>query len=193
LAEELGAYCFNPFILVPTGRGKEIADQILDSGAYERLLHVLGELKMRSGIEVRVTCGPQFARVYDQIASTKQLLRTITDKSIKRTAEESSKGDLPAGCMGGRGFGFISYHGDVQTCGFLDVSAGNLIENGYDFAKIWLGSRFLNEIRDCSAYKGACGACGYVMYCGGCRARAYTMTGDYMESDPICRLVMRSA
>jgi MoaA/NifB/PqqE/SkfB family radical SAM enzyme len=29
LAEELGAYCFNPFILVPTGRGEEIADQLL--------------------------------------------------------------------------------------------------------------------------------------------------------------------
>lgn len=181
LAEELGAYCFNPFILVPTGRGREIADQIVEPAKYERLLEDLVELKMRSVVEMRVTCGPQFARVYEQTVSARQITPI--------TNHQSSIINFPVGCMGGRGFGFISYRGDVQTCGFLDVSAGNLVENGYDFAKIWIGSPFLNEIRDCSAYKGACVVCGYVTSCGGCRARAYAMTGDYMESDPICRLV----
>jgi len=90
------------------------------------------------------------------------------------------------GCMGGRGFGFISYKGDVQTCGFLDISAGNLVENNYDFENIWSNSEFLKEIRNHTAYKGRCGTCQYVTTCGGCRARAYALTGDYLAHDPLC-------
>ena len=167
LTEKLGAYCFNPFILVPTGRGKEIAEEILEPVEYEKLLNELLQLKLKSEIEVRVTCGPAFARVCKQ-ANVKQLSAGIS------------------GCMGGRGFGFISYRGDVQTCGFLDISAGNLIENDFDFGKIWLESEFLEEIRNLSGYKGNCGICEYVGICGGCRARAFAMNGDYLAADPVC-------
>jgi radical SAM protein with 4Fe4S-binding SPASM domain len=167
LAIRLGAYCFNPFILVPTGRGKNMADEILDPLRYEVMLNELLRLKLESTIEVRVTCGPQFARVCQQ-ARTKGL-----------TGETN-------GCMGGRGFGFISCRGDVQTCGFLDVPAGNLVENGFNFKKIWLESELLNKIRDLSAYTGRCRTCEYVALCGGCRARAYAVSGDYLATDPLC-------
>jgi len=174
LAEKLGAYCFDAFILVPTGRGKGIAEEILEPGEYEVLLNELLSMKLEAGIEVRITCGPEFARVSKQ-------------KKVKKI-----KGSV-SGCMGGRGFGFISCRGDVQTCGFLDVSAGNLIENDFDFGKIWLGSEFLKEIRNLSAYKGNCGICEYVGLCGGCRARAYGMSGDYLAADPICIFVKHEA
>jgi radical SAM protein with 4Fe4S-binding SPASM domain len=167
LAQELGAYCFNPFILVPTGRGEEISDEILEPKQYAQLLAELLELKTDSPIELRVTCGPQYARVY-------------------REAHARGQRAHVSGCMGGRGFGFISHRGDVQTCGFLDLSAGNLVENGYDFAKIWDESVLLNAIRDLSGYKGKCHDCAYVKVCGGCRARAYALTDDYLAADPIC-------
>lgn len=167
LAKKLGAYCFNPFILVPTGRGREIKDAVLDPVEYEVLLNELLLIKLKSEIKVRVTCGPQFARVCRQ-AETKGLME-----------------DVP-GCMGGRGFGFISYRGDVQTCGFLDVPAGNLIDNNFDFGKIWEKSEFLKEIRNVSDYKRICGKCEYAGVCGGCRARAYAASGDYMGEDPVC-------
>ena len=167
LAKRLGAYCFNAFILVPTGRGKNMADQILDPLQYEVMLNELLRLKLESSIEVRVTCGPQFARVCQQ-ARLKGLVGEVN------------------GCMGGRGFGFISYRGDVQTCGFLDVPAGNLVENGYNFKKIWLESQLLNEVRDLSGYTGKCRTCEYAALCGGCRARAYAVSGDYLASDPLC-------
>jgi len=167
LCEKLGAYCFNPFILVPTGRGREIEDAVLDPAEYETLLNELLRIKLKSKMEVRVTCGPQFARICKQ-EKLKKLNGSIS------------------GCMAGRGFGFISCRGDVQTCGFLDVSAGNLLENNFNFAKIWLESEFLGEIRNVSAYKGNCGACVYVGICRGCRARAYAMSGDYLAADPIC-------
>jgi len=172
LTKRLGAYCFNPFILVPTGRGKQMADEILNPIVYETMLNELLRLKLESQIQVRVTCGPQFARVCKQ-AQAKGLTEEVN------------------GCMGGRGFGFISYRGDVQTCGFLNKSAGNLIENGFDFGRIWLGSEFLKEIRNLSTYKGNCRVCEFAGLCGGCRARAYAMSGDYLATDPVCKFVKR--
>jgi len=180
LAEELGAYCFNPFILVPTGRGQEIASEVLEPAEYEKLLRDLLRLKEKSPIEVRVTCGPQFARLCRQT----ELVSTKSSQTIVH--RPSSIVHSVSGCMGGSGFGFISYRGNVQTCGFLDVSAGNLVENGFNFGKIWVESQFLKEIRNLSAYKGNCGICEYVSVCGGCRARAYAETSDYLAADPVC-------
>ena len=167
LARQLGAAVFNPFILVPTGRGDEIREEILEPEQYAGLLSNLLALRSESPIELRVTCGPQYARLY-------------------RETQERQPHVHISGCMGGRGFGFISHRGDIQTCGFLDISAGNLVENGYDFAAIWDQSTFLHEIRDTASYEGKCGRCAYVKVCGGCRARAYTMTGDYLAEDPVC-------
>lgn len=170
LTKRLGAYCFNAFILVPTGRGKQMADEILDPVEYEAVLNELLQLKLESKIKVRVTCGPQFARICKQAEA-------------KGLTEEVS------GCMGGKGFGFVSYRGDVQICGFLNIPAGNLIENGFNFGRIWQESEFLKEIRNVSDYKGNCRICEYAGLCGGCRARAYAMSGDYLASDPVCEFV----
>ncbi|MFH1372051.1 MAG: radical SAM protein [Planctomycetota bacterium] len=167
LAKRLDAICLNAFMLVPTGRAEELEDAVLDPIQYEALLNELLRVKLRSNIDVRVTCGPSFSRICQQ-AKAKGL-----------TAESK-------GCMGGRGFGFISFKGDVQTCGFLDISAGNLVENGFNFSKIWLKSPFLNEIRDVSLLKGKCGDCEYVGSCGGCKARAMAIHGDYLAGDPVC-------
>jgi radical SAM protein with 4Fe4S-binding SPASM domain len=169
LAQKLGAYCFNPFILVPTGRGAAISDETLEPERYEKLLYVLAEIKKQSSIDVRVTCGPQFGRI-----------------TAQTNPKASSLKGKRKGCMAGGEFAFISYRGDVQTCGFLNVPAGNLVDNGYDFENIWENSEMLKKIRDFSVYKGKCGNCEYIENCGGCRARAYAMTGDYLASDPIC-------
>ena len=169
LAKKLGARCFNVFILVPTGRAKQIADEVLDPVEYETLLHELLRLKLESKIEVRLTCAPQFARISRQQKQEKLIRRRRTN-----------------GCIAARDFGFISYRGDVQACGFLDISAGNLIGNGYNFEKIWTESEFLKELRDLSKYKGSCAICEYSAVCRGCRARAYATSGDYLAPDPIC-------
>jgi len=169
-AKRIGAACFNAFMMVPTGRAKEIEDAILDPVQYEMLLGELVRLKLRGEIEIRVTCGPSFARICE------------TAKARGLVAKGS-------GCMGGRGFGFISYKGDVQTCGFLDIPAGNLVANRFNFKKIWLESKFLNEIRDTSVLKDNCGECEFVETCGGCRARAMAVLGDYLAGDPVCGYV----
>ena len=169
LAQEVGAVCFNPFIFVPTGRvgAEKIADLLLDPVEYEALLYHLLEMKLNSKMKIRVTCGPSFARIVRQSNAEKRV-------------------GVTNGCVGGDGFGFISFNGDVQTCGFLDVSAGNLIEENFNFKKIWENSKLLNEIRDRSKYTGKCLSCDYRDFCGGCRARAYAACGDYLHTDPVC-------
>ncbi len=47
------------------------------------------------------------------------------------------------------------------------------------------------ELRDFKGYKDNCGKCEYLQVCGGCRARAYAMTGDYLAQEPFCSYVPR--
>ncbi len=71
-------------------------------------------------------------------------------------------------------------------CGFLDVPAGNLRESGLSFEKIWNESKLFSDLRNPDALGGKCGVCEFRKVCGGCRARAFAMTGDYMDEEPFC-------
>ena len=86
--------------------------------------------------------------------------------------------------MAGTGFCFISHTGQVQGCGYFDVSAGDLRKQ--TFASVWNDSPLFNELRDIENLKGKCGICEFKSLCGGCRARAYEATGDYLEAEPYC-------
>lgn len=170
LAVDLGASCWNPFMLIPVGRAAQDSTLSLSSCQYEAALNKLAQIKINLPIELRVTCGPQFARVARQ--------------------RKIHGADTIRGCRAADGFAFISYQGDVQTCGFLEISAGNLLENGYNLTEIWNGSPLLNSIRNMSAYRGECGQCEFLHDCRGCRARAYAATGDFLAADPMCCKVM---
>jgi radical SAM protein with 4Fe4S-binding SPASM domain len=166
LAVDLGAACWNPFMLVPVGRAGLDTTLNLLPEQYEAALNKLAQIKVNMPIEMRVTCGPQYARIARQ--------RKITGADTIR------------GCRAADGFAFISYKGDVQTCGFLEISAGNLLENGYNLEAIWKESPLLNSIRDLSVYQGACSRCEFLSVCRGCRARAYAASGDFLTADPMC-------
>ncbi|MBW2195196.1 MAG: SPASM domain-containing protein, partial [Deltaproteobacteria bacterium] len=89
------------------------------------------------------------------------------------------------GCLGGVGFCFISNTGIVQPCGFLDVNCGNVTE--IPFPRIWNDSEVFIALRDFSRLEGKCGRCEYKKVCGGCRARAYEVTGNYLAEEPLCQ------
>lgn len=78
----------------------------------------------------------------------------------------------------------ILWDGTVLPCRRLEIPLGNILEDG--LFKIWYDSEVLWNIRNKNNLKGKCNECRNLAYCGGCRAVAYAITGDYMEEDPQC-------
>ena len=66
LAIRLGASVFNPFLLVPTGRGKDLAAQELSPQQYEQTLEWLADRQNGGDIQLRVTCAPHYQRILRQ-------------------------------------------------------------------------------------------------------------------------------
>ena len=160
LAERLGAAALHFFFLVPTGRGRE-EDVITPERQEELLLQINGEMDRRN-LEVQVTCAPQYARL-----------------------KKPGRGRGSGGCLAGRRFVFVSRKGEVYPCGYLPLRVGSVREK--NFIEIWENSLQLQALRE-GRLKGRCGGCNFSRSCGGCRARAYALTGDYLQSDPSCRL-----
>lgn len=84
----------------------------------------------------------------------------------------------------GAGIMFISHKGEVYPSGFLPLTAGRV--PGDDPVEVYRQSPLFRALRALEQLKGKCGVCEYRRVCGGSRARAYTATGDPLESDPLC-------
>ncbi|HEX3019293.1 MAG TPA: radical SAM protein [Chitinispirillaceae bacterium] len=177
LAVKLGAASFHPFLLVPTGRAEELVDQMISPSQYEQTLNWIYEKHLSSEISIKPTCAPHFYRIFRE-----------REKSSGRSVIRESHGfnAMTKGCLGGQGFAFISNIGKVQICGFLEKEAGDLRISGYDFRSIWENSPLFREIRAVDDYHGKCGYCEYKNACGGCRARAFAINGDYLGEETQC-------
>ena len=88
------------------------------------------------------------------------------------------------GCLAGQLICLIDVDGKVLPCSYFPKSGGNIREQS--FQDIWEKSELFLELRDFKGYKDNCGRCEYVNVCGGCRARAYAMSGDYLAQEPFC-------
>ncbi|MBN1865819.1 heme b synthase [Candidatus Sumerlaeota bacterium] len=177
LAVEIGAAAYHPFLLVPTGRGRDLADEALSPEEYERVLNWIYEQRESQSIPFKPTCAPHYYRIVRQ--REKAQGRSVTPRTHGLDA-------MTKGCMGGQSFAFISHIGKVQICGFLEVECGDLRAANYDFKTIWETSDVFRAMRNPDEYGGRCGYCEYRRVCGGCRARAYAMTGDYLAEEPFC-------
>ncbi len=175
LAVELGAVAHHIFLLVPTGRGKYIVDQEITAAEYERTLNWFYEQREKTPLQLKATCAPHYYRILRQRA--KQEGHTVTFKTHGLDA-------VTRGCLGGTGFCFVSHTGVVQPCGFLDINCGNVTQTS--FVDIWNHSDVLVALRNSKNLKGKCGKCEFIKVCGGCRARAYEATGDFLTEEPLC-------
>lgn len=83
----------------------------------------------------------------------------------------------------------IMEDGSVRPCPYIPYSLGNVRRK--NLGGIWKElkeDKFLQSLRDVNRIKGKCGKCSFKEICGGCRARAYWMFGDYFAEDKICVL-----
>jgi AdoMet-dependent heme synthase len=194
LAHHLGAAAHHIFLLVPTGRAKEMADQAITPLAYEETLNWFYEEGLSCAIQLKATCAPHYYRIFHQRRKERH---GETGKAPRPASAGASVGHPPAageggqllhamtrGCLGGSAFCFISHTGQVQPCGYLELDCGRITDKG--FAEIWNESAIFQDLRDLGRYKGKCGRCEFIRICGGCRARAYETTGDYLAEEPFC-------
>jgi AdoMet-dependent heme synthase len=175
LALGLGAAAHHLFLLVPTGRAKDMTGQEIDAREYEKLLHWFYDMRNEVPIHLKATCAPHYYRILRQEAHK---------RGEKVDYETYGLDAMTRGCLGGTSFCFISHAGIVQPCGYLELDCGDLKES--TFRDVWEHSAIFRKLRDFSAYKGKCGRCEYVRVCGGCRARAYESSGDFLEEEPLC-------
>lgn len=176
LAESLGAVAHHIFLLVPTGRGKYIVDQEIDAEQYEKTLNWFYDQRDKTSLQLKATCAPHYYRILRQRA--REDGQTVTFESHGLDA-------VTRGCLAGTGFCFVSHRGIVQPCGFLDLNCGDVTQHA--FGDIWRNSDHFKALRDFGQLEGKCGCCQYRRVCGGCRARAYEATGNYMAQEPLCQ------
>jgi len=175
LAVRLGAAAHHIFLLVPTGRGKDLADQEISPADYEETLYWFYEAGLRCPTHLKATCAPHFYRIFYREKRGRE-------KGAGQSGNPFSA--MTRGCMGGSSFCFVSHTGRVQPCGYLEIDCGSVRDR--PFREIWEGSEVFRDLRDLTRYKGKCGRCEFIRVCGGCRARAYETTGDYLAEEPFC-------
>jgi heme b synthase len=182
LAVELGAVAHHIFLLVPTGRGKYIVDKAITADEYERTLNWFYDQRDKTPLELKATCAPHYYRILRQRSAAEG--KPVSFQSHGLDA-------VTRGCLGGIGFCFVSHLGDMQPCGFLGTNCGNLRQT--PFSEIWKHSEIFTALRDYDRLNGKCGRCEFRRVCGGCRARAYEATGDYLAEEPLCSYIPHRA
>ena len=176
IAQEYNAALWSLFFLVPTGRGRE--QDMVSAETAERIMEWLYEQARVRSFGIKTTAAPHYRRVVLQ--HQKELLAGASQLPTGRPdllRPRQSVND-------GNGFVFISHIGDVYPSGFLPVNAGNVRQSS--LSDIYRNDPIFQALRDSSMLKGRCGACEFKAVCGGSRARAYAMTGDYLQEDPAC-------
>ena len=182
VAKELGATAWYMFMIVPTGRGEEIMNELVSKDDYEEILtwHYEQE-KNEDEILMRPTCAPHYYRIVPQLAKAEGV------EFERRSLTFSTGGGK--GCIAAQSICLIDCFGNLKPCSYFHSSVGNIKQ--MSFKDLWFNSKVFNELRDFSKYKGKCGECEFINVCGGCRARADAVYGDYLAEEPFCNYIPR--
>jgi radical SAM protein len=188
LVRRLEPVFWEVFFLVPTGRGRELEQ--MNAEQFEELFVRLADLGEQVDFIVKITEAPHYRRYLMQ---RKEQDGAVPDSShlpehMRRDfGPGGSIGLAPKGVNSGKGHLFVSYCGDIYPSGFLPLVCGNIRDDS--LTDVYRNHKVFRELRDPDLLKGKCGLCEYRQICGGSRARAYAMTGDYLADEPFCAYV----
>jgi len=153
----------------------EVTPDDLTAEEYEEIFAFLYDISKVAPFEVKTVEGPQYRRYIAQRLKAEHGGRGgANGRMLWRTT----------GVSEGRGFVFISHTGEIYPSGFLPVSAGNVRD--VSLVDAYRDSSLFQSLRSSEAREGKCSYCDYQKLCGGSRARAFAMTGNYLEGDPLC-------
>jgi radical SAM protein with 4Fe4S-binding SPASM domain len=197
--DRLAAKVWNLYFLVPTGRGQFVSD--ITPSQYDEVLASLYRIQKKYDrrMLVNAKCAPHYIKTVLEHAQTESeavpgdaRLRQGYGGQAESAGGPSSLG-LPqirtysggaGGCPAGTHYMGIRPNGDVTPCPYLPVFAGTLRTSS--LADLWTSTELFADVRRRASLGGRCGPCEMNGHCGGCRARAFGMTGDLMAEDPLC-------
>lgn len=186
LMTTLGVVFWEVFFLVPMGRAKP--EDVASADEFEAVFHQLYDLSRTASFDIKATAAPQYSRVVMQ--RKRDEVRHGADEDVHdvmtRGMHYSQRDGIgrARNVNDGDGFVFISHTGEVMPSGFLPLPCGNIRDA--DIIDIYRTSPVFTDLRNRDLLKGKCGACGFRGSCGGSRARAYAVTGDYLAEEPFC-------
>jgi radical SAM protein with 4Fe4S-binding SPASM domain len=79
----------------------------------------------------------------------------------------------------------IDSAGNVMPCLFAPLRFGNALNKPLEEIYMKMVEE-TSKLRDPENLKGKCKVCKYRYICGGCRVRAFELTGDWFAPDPLC-------
>jgi len=176
-ASRVGAQIILLYHIIPQGRGSE--EMELNARGIKESLQQISKKQEDCKAIIEPVCLPQY---WPYLLSRRQN-GGRNNGSIKGLATAES---VFKGCVAGSGLCYVKPDGQVWSCPFVPVSAGNVREK--PLREIWEQAELFCNLRDRDKLKGKCGACLYKNICGGCRGRAYSYSGDYLDEDPACLL-----
>ena len=212
--DRLAAKVWNLYFLVPTGRGQFVSD--MTPAQYDEVLASLYRIQQKYDrrMLVNAKCAPHYIKTVLEHADRQGSGQTLrqgsgqdgaqsdripADSHLRRGYGGQDGGQAESasafsrirtysggagGCPAGTHYMGIRPNGDVTPCPYLPVFAGTLRSSS--LADLWTSSGLFADIRRRTSLGGRCGECEMNGHCGGCRARAYGMTGDLMAEDPLC-------
>ncbi|MBF0538786.1 MAG: radical SAM protein [Nitrospirae bacterium] len=149
--------------LVPIGVGSQMSDDVLSVRETRRLFKAFFDLNPKSHQESQIS---------------RPMRDPLWHPFFKRCNPY-----LISGCSIGYNGVCIDSDGSVYPCRRLPIPLGNILTQELDDI---YNSEVLNQLRNRDLLKGRCGKCPMRWQCGGCRAIAYALTGDYLHDDPQC-------
>jgi radical SAM protein with 4Fe4S-binding SPASM domain len=186
LMGRLGIVFWEVFFLIPMGRAR--ADDVAEAEAFERTFHRMYDLAAEAPFDVKATAAPHYSRVIlqRQVAERRAGDRTEAPDVLTGGVMFSLTDGIGRGrsVNDGDGFMFVSHTGEIFPSGFLPVACGNVRDD--DLVDVYRTHPTFVALRDRSRLKGKCGVCEFRQVCGGSRARAFAVTGDYLEAEPYC-------
>ena len=186
--DRLAAKVWNLYFLVPTGRGQFVSD--ITPAQYDEVLASLYRIQRKydGRMLVNAKCAPHYIKtVLEKALPPGSSLDIATDDDWEKMPGLSrirTYSGGAGGCPAGTHYMGIRPNGDVTPCPYLPVFAGTLRKSSLE--DLWTSSSLFTDIRRRTSLGGRCGECELNAQCGGCRARAYGMTGDLMAEDPLC-------
>jgi radical SAM protein with 4Fe4S-binding SPASM domain len=186
VVKELEAVFWEVFFLIPMGRGCQMESLLPQQ--FESLFDRMHDLSGKESFIIKLTEAQHYRRFVIQkeraANSSAQAALNIKHILARPRGVKNSIGLSPEAVNSGKGLIFIDHVGNICPSGFLPIPAGNIRSEA--LATIYRDAPLFRMLRDCRQLEGKCGVCEFSAICGGSRARAYAMTGNYLAEDPAC-------